>query len=502
MPFSINTFSSVGAASSVSPTIFTYATDDPLSTVNQVGYFPQSANILDGDIIFTEIDGTVYLLYYQDGKASPENDASVLIKSREIFVDDDAPDENAHIDIGGKSPQYPVNTLNDAVTLVTDLDPPPTLFDGASIGGQTYSRYVENVIFPDDVQVNVSESTIQGEVKAGANAQFKVQVITTDGSGGQVAYSTNGSSRVGLTTDAIIANGVGDTCISIDGATDGVFIRNGQSLVRADNSTCISYTATGSNAEGINFGVADIGDAFANPNNCTALYIDNGSDTTVFTGNAIKAVNDGNHIGVEIINGSAILDIPEIRMDINDTAAVVRAGTTFTLNTPKVTGNIVVESGGLLEVDITAHQGFVLPLGTINGQIAGVEYGTYIDGTDLQFSRTRPDNVRGNPQPLGYIQLNMDTDTLNSIEFSYTQTTGGSRQYDFTIRDANNLGAIYFAGSNVSSGAAIKTFNVDLVGDAVAPLPGSGEVLLYIQQSRTGAGGMNTGQCTVNVTRV
>ncbi|MCP4090271.1 MAG: hypothetical protein GY746_10815 [Gammaproteobacteria bacterium] len=502
MAFELQNFSSVGAASSASPTIFTYATDDPLSEVNQVGYFPPQANILTGDIIFTEIDGVVYQLYYQDGKASPANDASVLIKSREIFVDDDAPDENKDIDIGGKSPQYPVNSLNDSVSLVMALNPPPALFNGASIGGQTYSRYVESVKFPDNVQVNVSESTIQGEVKAGSNAQLKAQVITTNGTGGEIAYSTDGSSRVGLTTDAIIANGVGDICISIDGATDGVFIRNGQSLVRADNSRCISYTASGNNAEGINFGVADIGDAFASPNSCTALYIDNGSDTTVFTGNAIKAQNDGNHIGVEIVNGSAILDIPEIRMDINDTAAVVRSGTTFTLNTPKVTGNIFVESGGLLEVDITAHQGFVLPLGTINGQIAGVEYGSYVNGTELQFSRTRPGNVQGSPQPLGYIQLNMDTDTLNAIEFSYTQTTGGSRQYDFTIRDANNLGTIYFAGSYASFGAGIQTFNANLVGDAVTPLPGSGEVLLYIQQARTGAGGLNTGQCTIQVTRV
>ena len=126
---------------------------------------------------------------------------------RDIYVKDSGDDDNS-----GANIVFAVRTLAVAVDRVMNLDPPPSLFDGAAIIDAGNSSYIENLAIPDNTQIGLTYSTIQGVggvvVAAGDNSQVDFLTISTSTNSGDVAYSSNGKSRMAINSKAIILNGL------------------------------------------------------------------------------------------------------------------------------------------------------------------------------------------------------------------------------------------------------------------------------------------------------
>ncbi|MCP4929245.1 MAG: hypothetical protein GY918_09350, partial [Gammaproteobacteria bacterium] len=158
---------------------------------------------------------------------------------RDIYWTDGGNDDN-----NGSSIQSAKVTFQGASSAVISLDPPPELFNPASIIDPTGSRHVENFVIPDNVQLGARYSAIAGVdsgvvVSAGENAQAEFLTISTsfDANSGDIAYSSNGKSRIGFDCRAILLNGPDQVGISINGATDQAFANVGQVLCRFSGST-------------------------------------------------------------------------------------------------------------------------------------------------------------------------------------------------------------------------------------------------------------------------
>ena len=112
---------------------------------------------------------------------------------------------------------------------------------------------------------------------------------------------------------------------------------------------------------------------------------------------------------------------------------------------------------------------------------------------------TRPGNVSISEQALGFLTIDTTTDTIDEITGSYIQNSAASRNYNLSIVDADDPLIVYFEKTNTDTGANIKFFDAKA---AVTPLPVSQVVNLAIIQNRSGGGGLNTGNCQIEITRV
>lgn len=492
--FDFKNFSPVGAVSSLAPTIFTYFTEDDLTEVIAQGYFENVA-VKDDDIIFCSIGGIVYEMFYSAGAVSVSNDAKTLEKAREIYVNDAANPANASLSLGGKSATYPVHNLVTADSLAQALVPPPTLGNGASISDTSYSRYIGGLDFTDNVQVFLPASTIVGEVGAGAAAGIDVSTILTSGLGSECCYNSKGKSRIGLDAKALVANGVGDCCYKVTGATDETYARVGQALVRADNSFCIDYDSSGEHIEGIDIEVLDMGDDTTNPSNCHGiLFAGTGSKPVDMDIGKIKS-NSTNltNTGVRVNSGHLILSETSIDVDDSETAIYVQNGAKLTITSPYVNGVIFVEVGGELVCDITEHdKGDLFLLGTVNGTINFVDYGSAIDGNNLSNNYELKGAIKNQENDIGHLSFDAATDTITQIWCNYYQTVNENRTVNVQVVDANDTLTVYWSKSVQFNTIGFQPFGIDLVNDEVTPIPSTGRVdLLFLVNKSGGQGTFN-----------
>ena len=167
------------------------------------------------------------------------------------------------------------------------------------------------------------------------------------------------------------------------------------------------------------------------------------------------------------------------------------------LTSRRLTGDIV--NSGFLTIRVDEHvSGSIINSGIMNGEINGIRYGSWDNGSEQSREFTRPGSVLSSAETLGYLTIDTSTDTINSITSTYTQTNAASRQYDSQIVDADNA-TIYFEQSNADINAGVKNFDSMTVVNA---LPVAQTVNLLLLQKRTGASGLITGQCIIEFTRI
>ena len=197
---------------------------------------------------------------------------------------------------------------------------------------------------------------------------------------------------------------------------------------------------------------------------------------------------------VETTSGIHYLTVPAI------TGNLLISGTSDThVTSNTVAGDFTVEASALCTGQIDQVGGAITILGTFNGEIAGVKYGSWIEGSEMLATFTRPGNVSTSEQALGFLTIDTTTDTIDEITGSYIQNSAASRNYNLSIVDADDPLIVYFAKTNTDTGANIKFFDAKT---AVTPLPVSQVVNLAIIQNRSGGGGLNTGNCQIEITRV
>ena len=114
--------------------------------------------------------------------------------AREIFVSDTGNDAN-----DGRSLQFPLRTLAAAVLQATTLSPPLSTTDPAAIIDIGASTFLESLIIPDNVFIDLSTVRLLGQggtvIAAGANARGNYSTVQTSNTSGDIAYDTNDKSR-------------------------------------------------------------------------------------------------------------------------------------------------------------------------------------------------------------------------------------------------------------------------------------------------------------------
>ncbi len=295
---------------------------------------------------------------------------------RDVYVKDSGNDVN-----GGGNIVQSVKTLSKAVDIVGMINPPAGIFNPASIIDVGSSSYTEQLVIPDDVQVTIPacritmDGSFNSGVLAGERSLLRIGQILTGIQGGQVGYSTNGSTRVGLTCTAIICNGDGDTGYSVDGGSSDVFCETSQIITRGENSTAISYTATGSQPR-----VMELNEINLEGGSSTGVLYNAGSpEVCTLKVGAITDLGGAGNVALQASGGKIACFVNEIQAE---TAIKVEAGAELDLFDARVDGDIVVDAGGTLNIFVLEHNGTITNNGVINGQIGSEEFGTEIKTSD------------------------------------------------------------------------------------------------------------------------
>ena len=467
---------------------------------------------------------------------------------RDVYWTDGGFNEN-----DGSSIQFAKKTFsgtNGAASAVSVIDPPPSLFVPASIVDMSGSRHVESFTIPDNVQVNASFSSIAGVgsgpvIQAGENAQASFLTISTDfaGNSGDIAYDSNGKSRISIDARAMLLNGPNQVGISINGATDQSFANVGQISCRFSGSTGLEITSTGNspryyqvneinangdNTKGINYDTTATGAATFRLGAIT--YEDNGSgsgsgnvavnveqgtiagycveidmetaanvgadgdlilDVLLSNGNA---VNDGTanfrsarHNGNITNNGTGVYRVDYLNGDLNNTDVCL-------INSVAMTGDI--NNSGTLNATIDTHIGTINNTGGINGVINGIKYGFSADSNTRVQSFLRDGIISGSWETIGF--LTIDTTNLvaiTSIVGSYNQTTINERTMEFRVIDADT-NDVYYEGTRTTGGPAERYYQ-ELTPTAT-PIPSNQVVRLLFQNQRIGPGGVSGGGAQID----
>jgi len=442
---------------------------------------------------------------------------------RDKYVKDSGNNDN-----DGSNVIFPVADLPTVVSRINALVPPPGLFNPAGIVDIGISRYSlsETLTITDNVQAALRFCTVATAndwtagatmLNAPANAQVSLLTITTSAGSGDVAYSTNGKSRVSLDARAIILNGPDQIGSNITGATDDSFQDVGQAAARFGDSTLLNIESTGNqpryyaynemNVEGDNciafncnttastvaaFRVGAItyeSGLTGTGAGCVAFNIVNG----LMSGYCVEAnietvaniesggdlvLNGVNMTGAIINDGSLNYSAHSSSGDFtnsgesisnidNHTGNLTNSGTS-NYRAVKLTGDIT--NSGTLTATIDDHTGSIINSGILNGMINGVRYGTWVNGTEYLSDFFESGNINLAYSKFGFLQIDATTptpDTVDSIIVRYQQNTSASRTIDFQLVDDDD-GTVYFSGTNTDTGIEAKIFEVPTV---VNPLP-------------------------------
>lgn len=163
-------------------------------------------------------------------------------------------------------------------------------------------------------------------------------------------------------------------------------------------------------------------------------------------------------------------------------------GGSLNLDIGQVTSDFTVAGGATATGTINQVDGAITIAGTFNGEIAGNQYGSWIEGSDVLANFSRIANVPNNWDTIGFLQIDTTTDTVDFITVQYRQNAAGSRTHKVQILDADTA-TVYFEGnSGALTGSGNKNYDVSIT--PVNALPVNQTVNLEFQHERDGGAGV------------
>ena len=150
----------------------------------------------------------------------------------------------------------------------------------------------------------------------------------------------------------------------------------------------------------------------------------------------------------------------------------------------EVTGNVVIEAGSIFD-----------------GEIDGIEYGAWIDGTEIVTTGIRQGNIQGSyDDPCLRVQIDTTTDTVDEILLTYRQNPNGSREVGMRVIDRDDS-TVYWEATNTATGSGEKNYVFDLAADLVNALPVNQVVNLDFQAERVIGNGTQLAGAQLTITR-
>jgi len=270
----------------------------------------------------------------------------------------------------GTTPERPKPTMQEAIDEAIKLTLPPI----AVVSGIQGGSFSTGFILGDFIQFDGRNvSIITSAVIAIDLASFLQCTLTSlinsqeDG----ICFNVDGYQSLGIDCffTSVPENGIG---VKIAGTVDNLFFNLSQIVLAAEGGIGIEMTATMTtpidmNLNAISLDADNVIFCQCNPVSPT--------DTCVISVSSIKkTLLANNTTAFDIKNGTLIIESAGIVADI---ALKIESGATCNLICGKIIGDIIVDSGGLLNCLISEFSGTITNNGTINGIIDGQYFGTY-----------------------------------------------------------------------------------------------------------------------------
>ena len=385
---------------------------------------------------------------------------------------------NGDDDKTGESNTFAFATLGKAKDRIDNLTPPPSIFNQASIVALSSGVFQEQLEIPDFVQVQTSGVTVFSTetdytVKAASFSLFEFLSCTNQGGG--AAILIDGKSSSGLNGSFASAEN-GGWAVDVKGDSEDVFIDINQMRTTSAGALRVNTTT---NDTAI---VVNTDEISLDQNNDVALDITIGPGG--FSGRVGNIFSASGITGTEVVFRGGMVNLQGDRMKVG--TVTIMSGAEVWLNDYLIDGDIVVEAGGILHCRIYQDpSGTITNNGVINGNINGVNYGSFVQPDGKYITMENNDAFGTSFELLGYSDIDTTTDIIDFITAYYSQNTGASRTANFRIIDAQDS-TVYYEGSNTDTVAEPKRFNISLT--PVNPLPVNQIVFIAVEYSRTGFG--------------
>lgn len=185
-------------------------------------------------------------------------------------------------------------------------------------------------------------------------------------------------------------------------------------------------------------------------------------------------------------------------LDCSVTGSVtLSAGKTY-FDSDVISSNLTINAGAIGTGQISEVNGAITIAGTFNGEIAGVKYGSWDEGSDFLKDFNDPGNVPNTWSDIGYFQIDTNTDTVTAFSAGYRQNAAGNRTHKVRIIDADDA-TVYYEASNPNTGVATLIYDALTV---VNPLPTNEVVNLVFQHERDGGAGLANTSISFEFNRV
>ena len=364
----------------------------------------------------------------------------------------------------GLSLELPKRDIQNAIDAVTGASALNIQIVSSSQGGAFTTGFVmADFVFVDADNVTLNLAQAVG-IEVANGVSLKLAAVNNAFNGG-TCVRINGKTDVGLDIGTLITVLPNMTALEITGNCDNLFLKALQFrlLATSTGSTCIDFTGTSPTPVDLSGGTISLegnDQTFFNynPSNATdVLILENASlEPNGTTGSKGFIANNG----TLILRNSGSIDCEQpIR---------VKSGATVIFSDSRLKGDIIVETGGTLIVDILDHpSGIITNNGTINGRIG-----------DTLFGDWKIDKFLGSFDANNVLYLNGTVAASNSrndrsvIKFPNGVTSSVVREMVLSSDYADGDSSVFirWAGQTATSGNVVLGVEIEFIKVGVTDL--------------------------------
>jgi len=226
-----------------------------------------------------------------------------------------------------------------------------------------------------------------------------------------------------------------------------------------------------------------------------------GCNSQVLTGNmTLGAGVSGCNILVTLGNvtttsGLHYLTLPAIIGDL-----LISGNSNANISVNEVIGDFTVAAGSVCTGQINKVTGIITITGTFNGEIAGIKYGSWVEGDEVVFTGIRNGSIQSSYDDACLVfTIDTTTDTIEEIVVGYKQSNVNLREVNFRVASQDGL-TTYFEDTISTTGVGQQAELLSLT--PVAALPSNQVVTLVVEAERQTGGQTTDANCQVNIKRV
>lgn len=308
--------------------------------------------------------------------------------------------ENGKVVNDGRSFELPKGPLiQSAIDAASAMGPTTRASgnDSARVKEGQGGIYNQTVELADFVLFDGPQTTIMSgnpaTITAANNTSFNCQAVANTADGG-IALDINASLSFQYNIESMAVSGNGGIAVSLSGVSDNIVGVCTELTLSGNNCIGIDITSTNPTPSDLNYDAVSM-----DGDDCTFVRVNQSSvfDVTTVEVSSIGQVGTGGKaihllstnlgsivLSSPIINGDVLIEGGGIVLDatVVNQAVTIKSGAVATFKSIGVQfGSLTIEAGGELNVICVNCPGLLTidPAATVNGNINGQDYGSYID---------------------------------------------------------------------------------------------------------------------------